>query len=197
MGEAVTERERFERDLEIRRSELQIQKDELSIRRKEAAKSTFRSPLLVAAAAAAIGAFGNILVEREKNANEIALERFKQERELISDFVIVEATDPDRARETFQANIRFLVDAGLVTDQTLVGRLNDYAQSLSNEPTKLAPQKSVLSVPAARFDSESAQRIIDALNRDVPREFPQILPRDDLLLPQGDLRLRNPDDPEP
>jgi hypothetical protein len=120
------EREAQRLDLQLKRGQLAIQRQEAALQDRELAKpanaSTWNwgSPLVVAVFAAAVAALGNALVALLNGRSQWALERSKSESDRILE--VVKTGDPEKAA----TNLRFLVDAGLVSEPKRVEQIHTY-----------------------------------------------------------------------
>ncbi len=117
-----------------REAEVALQKDEIALKRAEAQASRWTSPLVVAIIAASLAAAGNATIavingrlERElegrKAAASLAADARKAEANLILE--VVKTGDPAKAA----ANLTFLLDAGLISDQARFKAIRRYLAS--------------------------------------------------------------------
>lgn len=106
-----TARERWEADLALKRQELSLKEIEIKTRQAEAERSWFGNPILVAIGAALIAALGNAVVVYLGAASSRDLEERKAEQIRILEMIKTDDT------EKAAANLRFLVDAGLIADE--------------------------------------------------------------------------------
>jgi hypothetical protein len=108
------EREKWLADLELR-------KRELAVKEREASRSRWSSPLVLAVLAAAIAALGNAAaiwltgiaqrdLETTKAEQARSIEETKAEASRILE--VIKTGDPDKAA----VNLKFLVEAGLISD---------------------------------------------------------------------------------
>lgn len=136
------EREKWAAEHRLREREIAVKEDEARIRSREIERSRWANPLVLAILAAALAATGNAIVayissrsqlelERYKSDAQIALERSKTEGEQRLDEARAEAArilevtrtnDPDKAA----TNLKFLLDAGLISNPTHRERLTAY-----------------------------------------------------------------------
>jgi hypothetical protein len=105
------------------RNEFELRKRELVLKEREASRSRWSSPLVLAVLAAAMAGLGNASaiwlngmeqrkLETEKAEQARNIEETKAEAARILE-VIKTGNDPDKAAE----NLKFLVDAGLISDE--------------------------------------------------------------------------------
>jgi V8-like Glu-specific endopeptidase len=104
------ERDSHERELALKDRAQKVSEDDLAIRKEELARSRWRSPLVLAILAAAIAALGNAIVAYVTGQQSQTLEDTKEESARILE--MIKTGDADKAAE----NLRFLANAGLVTD---------------------------------------------------------------------------------
>lgn len=114
------EREKWAADLRLREREFDLRQAELELKRAEQRQSRWRSPLTVAVFAAALAAAGNAVVAFVNGSNQRELEDSKAESERILE--MIKTGDPDSAAD----NLQFLLDSGLIVDQTRVEKLASY-----------------------------------------------------------------------
>lgn len=107
------EREKWE-------AERRFREREISLKEREQATSKWRTPLVVAIYAAAIAAAGNAVVAFTNGVFQRQLEGQKSEQARILE--MIKTGDPDKAAE----NLRFLLDAGLITNLDIQERLKEF-----------------------------------------------------------------------
>ena len=135
------EREKWLAELDLKKRELDIKESEQAtrdaeheLRKKEHKTSTWRSPLTVAIFAAAVAAFGNALVtvvngnlqrdlEGTRHIAGINIERSKAESTRILE--MIKTGDTEKAA----GNLEFLLKSGLVSDPTLIAKLDGFLKS--------------------------------------------------------------------
>ncbi len=91
--------------------DLKIKLAELEIKRREIQRPWYRSPLIIAIAAAAITLLGNIILAALTSSNQLKLEDRKAEGSRV--LAALDASDPDQAAE----NLQLLIDSGLITGE--------------------------------------------------------------------------------
>lgn len=109
------EKEKFLKDLSLREREILLKEQDLN-------RSKWNNPLVLAATTAALALSGNLLATWFNNNNQLRAERSKSEATLILE--MIKTADPVKATN----NLKFLVEAGLVSDPDQVLRLNTYFQ---------------------------------------------------------------------
>lgn len=109
-----------EREIAVKEREQTLRETELDLRRKDQASSGWRSPLVVAIFAAAIGAAGNAAVTFVSGVQQRALEAQRSEQAMLLE--TIRTGNPDTAAE----NLRFVVEAGLVTRPSLVASVRAF-----------------------------------------------------------------------
>lgn len=114
------ELEKWKFEVASRERELSLKEGELALRRSEHESAQWRSPLVLGVFAAAIAAGGNAVVSYTNATAQRELENQKAEQARILE--MIKTGDPDKAAE----NLRFLVDAGLVTDVPLKQRVSEF-----------------------------------------------------------------------
>jgi hypothetical protein len=151
-ADAMPDREKWlaeqafrDRELLLKEREQARLDDELHLKRQEARRSRWSSPLVIAILGAAAAALGNAGVtwvngkaQREleniravsaqksqelNNISQLNLETFKAESARI--FEVVKTSDPDKAA----VNLRFLLDVGLVTNENTKVGLASYLKT--------------------------------------------------------------------
>jgi hypothetical protein len=125
--DAAFEREKWEvekafreRELGIREREQASREAELELKRNEQARSQWSNPLIVAILAAAIAAIGTTAVALVNGiyARQVEAQRAEEARIL----EVIKTDDPDKAA----VNIKFLLDAGLISDQDMRSKLASF-----------------------------------------------------------------------
>ena len=127
------EQERLQFEREKWRAEVELREREVALKEREGARSRWTSPLVVALLAAAAAAFGNALVtlingsqqralERTRGNAQLALEESKAESARVLE--MIKTGDSDKAAD----NLRFLLDAGLISDTDRVARLQAFLE---------------------------------------------------------------------
>jgi hypothetical protein len=158
------EREKWDAEIALRREELDLKRSELS-------RSRWINPLVIAVLAAAVAALGNagvslvnslqqLQLERERaqitqrlNAEQshatITLEQSKSEAARILE--VVKTNDPDKAA----ANLKFLIDTGLIADQTVRMQIQAYLDKRQPGEGVVLPTSQGLTVGPERDGSVS------------------------------------------
>ena len=136
------------RKLALLERETSIKEEELRLKRIEAGKSAWKSPLVVAILATGIGAFANAGVAffnaREARSNL----RLSAENQRIQESI--KLTDPERVR----TNLQFMIDVGLITDPALIARLVEYySRNTVTEGPASEPPSSDIRTYRDRFSS--------------------------------------------
>jgi hypothetical protein len=134
------EREKWQEERQLRERELAV---------KEADRpSPWRSPLIITIAAAAAAAAGNLIVSGTNASSQVRLERVKAEQNLI-----IEAIKTGGDVEKAAANLGFLVNTRLVTDQERAVAIRQYLTQNRNRPELLPSLPSVgqTQPPASRL----------------------------------------------
>lgn len=154
-AQVVPEREKWakenefrERDITLREAQHLLQEKELVLKEREHASSAWRSPLIVAILAGSVAALGNGGVAYYNGMQQRALEQEKSEQARILE--MLKTGDPDKAA----ANLKFLVDGGLISNESLASGLREYLSTRSQgEGAALAgdgPVKSVIGTDDGR-----------------------------------------------
>jgi hypothetical protein len=112
-----------ERQLALAEQESALKAAEAELRQREHQQSRWRNPLLIAIGAAAIAAFGNIYVAVTNGKQGRDLEDRKSEQTRILE--MIKTGNPDSAAN----NLRFLLEAGLITDPDRKQALEGYLAS--------------------------------------------------------------------
>jgi hypothetical protein len=111
------------REIAIKEREQSSKEGELAIKRDEHAASQWRNPLIVGIFAAAIAAAGNAWVSYSNANSTRELEAQKAEQARLLE--MIKTGDPDKAAE----NLRFLINAGLITDAPLRTSVTNYLET--------------------------------------------------------------------
>lgn len=118
------EREKWRVDVELRQRELALKEREQSnrdadieLKRREQARASWFSPLVVAIFAATVAASGNAVVAILNGNQQVTLEKSKAESDRILE--MIKTGDPDRAAN----NLDFLLTWGLIADPSTVQKL--------------------------------------------------------------------------
>lgn len=175
-----TEYEKWERECAFRERQLALAEQESALkaaeaelRQREHQQSRWRNPLLIAIGAAAIAAFGNIYVAVTNGKQGRDLEEAKAEQTRILE--MIKTGNPDSAAN----NLRFLLEAGLITDPGRKAALERYLATRR--------QGSGVSLPSA---SPGAVRGIVGVDDTVPVEgLPQDHPLARLSQAVGQVRV--------
>lgn len=138
--------DRLEFDREKWRDELQLRKEEHELKRRELSRSGWRSPLVVAIAAAALAALGNGAIsfldarqqralESQRTQAQLALEDRRAEAARILE--MIKSGDATAVRN----NLQFLIEAGLIESDELSSRLGHYLNTTPDERIPRLPQQ--------------------------------------------------------
>jgi hypothetical protein len=120
---AAWEHEKWKAEFVLRERELAVKEGELELQRKDSARAGWRSPLVVAVLAAALGAAGNAFVSYINASLERQLEDQKSEQQRILE--IIKTGNPDSAAE----NLQFLLNAGLIAEPSRVTKLREFLKT--------------------------------------------------------------------
>lgn len=115
-----TEREKWDRETRLREREIAVKEAELALKTREAIGASWRNPLVAAIIAAAVAATGNAVVSALNGNSQRQLERDKAEEARILE--MIKTGDAESAAE----NLRFLLDAGLISDVVRTNKLEAY-----------------------------------------------------------------------
>jgi hypothetical protein len=150
-AQLALEREKWETEKAFRERELRLKEHEQRL-------SSWTNPLTVAVSVAALAWMGNVIatywngrlqrvLEQEKADQQRELEETKAEAERILE--VIKTDDPEKA----VVNLKFLLDAGLITSPNTVKKLHTY---LANTPAGKGP-----ALPAAgtRFNIEPSEAL--------------------------------------
>jgi N-acetyl-anhydromuramyl-L-alanine amidase AmpD len=107
-------------ELAIKEREVAVKEGELQLKRNEASSAAWRSPLVLSVLGAALAAAGNAGVSYFNAKQQRELEDRRSEQARILE--MIKTGSPDKAAE----NLKFLVDAGLVTDPSVSVRLGKF-----------------------------------------------------------------------
>jgi hypothetical protein len=155
-GQTSFEREKWQDELQLRKSELELKKRELS-------RSLWANPLSLAIFAATVAALGNAAVallngtqeralQRERAVEQVELEQRKadlqadlerKKAEAARILEVIKTGDPDKTK----INLQFLLQAGLVRDEATAKDLRSFLES--------APAKDIPSLPASDVGQSS------------------------------------------
>ncbi len=138
------DRLQFER--EKWRDEIQLRRDEHELKKREMSRSGWRSPLVVAIAAAALAAISNgaisFLDARQQRALEFQrtqaqLKLEDQRAEAARILEMIKSGDATAVRN----NLQFLIEAGLIENEELIRRLAIYLKTTPDERIPRLPQQ--------------------------------------------------------
>lgn len=147
------EREKWVADIDFRKRELALKERELDMKEREHQASTWRSPLIVAILAAAVAAAGNAIVASVNGKLQRELEGSKAESARILE--MIKTGDAEGAA----ANLGFLLDAGLIADQTLSEKVQKF---LKNRRPGAGP---ALPAPSSRVGFEQSNLLTGPLQK--------------------------------
>ena len=142
------------REIAVKEAEQLTAEQDLAIRKDEAARSRWRSPLVVAILAAAVAATGNAVVAFVGGYQGQALEDRRAESTRILE--MIKTGSPDKAAE----NLGFLVDAGLIEDPH---RLDAIRHFLATRRPGAGPSLPNPASAALASDSETAAAIYKSI----------------------------------
>lgn len=143
------EQEKLKQDTRLRELELALKAREIDLADAEQKASRWRSPLIVAIMATALGLFGNITVTylqnranqetvQEKARADLVIARNKAQSDLILE--AIRTGNPQKAEE----NLLFFIQAGLIDDPE--GKIRQWLSSKDRQsPTLPSPAASPLS----------------------------------------------------
>lgn len=109
-----------EREVAVKEREIAAKEVELDLKRKEFAAAGWRNPLVVAIMAATLAAVSNAAISVLNGIAQRDLEDQKSEQTRILE--MIKTGSPDKAAE----NLDFLLQAGLISDEALVGKLRAF-----------------------------------------------------------------------
>jgi hypothetical protein len=168
------EREKWRDELALRQRELAFKEQELAAKRHDQMASAWTNPLVLAILAAAIAAIGNAVVatvngrmqrrlEVTKRDAELALEATKAESTRILE--MIKTDDTEKAAQ----NLTFLIDAGLVTEEKRVKKLQTFLKQRKKGEGPSLPAVS------PRYDFEPTESLTPALQRKVERDLDEYI----------------------
>jgi N-acetyl-anhydromuramyl-L-alanine amidase AmpD len=142
----------------LREREIAVKEGELELKRREASGAAWRSPLVLSVIGAALAAAGNAAVSFFNGRQQIDLEDRKSEQSRILE--MVKTGSPDKAAE----NLRFLVDAGLVSDPLLRQRLEKFQRERQpgTGPSLPTPTGNSIAERLALLDKAAASSLAPA-----------------------------------
>ena len=161
------EREKWLADLELRRRELVLKEREqdnrdrdLQIKEREQRASAWRNPLAVAIFAAAAAATGNAVVAFVNGTLARGVEDSKAESTRILE--MIKTGDPEVAA----SNLDFLLQAGLIQDDRVAGRVKDFLARRKPGTGPALPSPGNIGFEPSQYLTEPLQRQLqDTLNR--------------------------------
>jgi len=148
---------KFEKEFELRIKELDIKLREVSLKEKELSQAKVKvTPAQVTIIVALLGIFSTLIATYVQNNGNQQLEKTKFESEII--LKVASSNDLDQNKK----NLRFLVDAGLISDnlQKINKVLKDTASSLRVTTDKFA--NSVISFAGHVVNEEG--KFLDGVN---------------------------------
>jgi hypothetical protein len=134
------EREKWTFARNLQEIELSIKEEDLRLRKEELERSRWRSPLVVAILAAAVAALGNAAVALVNGLQGQTLEDTRAESARILE--MVKTGSADKAAE----NLRFLADAGLVTNTARLAAIRHFLETRSPGQGPFLPSSAVASL---------------------------------------------------
>ena len=162
------EREKWLADLELRRRELVLKEREqdnrdrdLQIKEREQRASAWRNPLAVAIFAAAAAATGNAVVAFVNGTLARGVEDSKAESTRILE--MIKTGDPEVAA----SNLDFLLQAGLIQDDRVAGRVRDFLvrRMPGTGPALPSPAGNIGFEPSQYLTEPLQRQLQDTLNR--------------------------------
>jgi N-acetyl-anhydromuramyl-L-alanine amidase AmpD len=151
----TTEPERAEdKELVLREREVVVKERELELKRQEASASAWRSPLVLSVLGVTLAAIGNAAVSYITAGQQRELEDRKSEQSRILE--MLKTGNADKAAE----NLRFLVEAGLISDKTLIASLNQFQQQRKpgTGPSLPTPSGNSIAERLAQSDTRAQQQ---------------------------------------
>ncbi|CCH55898.1 hypothetical protein BN8_05196 [Fibrisoma limi BUZ 3] len=115
-----TEKAFRDRELTLKEREQAVKEAELKLKTNDATTSAWRNPVVVAILTAAMAAAGNAIVSSINGSEQRILEKQRSEQTRILE--MIKTGNPDKAAE----NLKFLLEAGLITDQSVKDSLRRY-----------------------------------------------------------------------
>jgi hypothetical protein len=145
------------REIAIKEAQQRTAEQDLAIRKEEASRSRWRSPLVVAIFTAAAAALGNAIVAFVSGNEGQELESRRAESTRILEMIKTGTGNPDKAAE----NLRFLADVGLIEDPHRLAAIQHF---LSTRQPGSGP--SLPSPTALARDAADAASIYKAITDD-------------------------------
>src|SRR6202035_740516 len=166
---AISEREKWQADLDLRKEELALKRRELDVRENESARGRWTNPLVLAVAGAALAAVGNIVatfytgvqqraLEGIKNTAEVQREHENAESQLILE--VIKTANPDKAAE----NLQFLVDTSLISNSQRRDAIKNYVTSRAAGTGVVLPASNTSSIDPLQLFPEGSCTIFDKQN---------------------------------
>lgn len=137
-------------EVALREREVGVKEAELELKRKEHASAGWRSPLVIAVLAAALGALGNAYVTSINASLQRELEDQKAEQQRLLE--AIKTGDPDGAA----VNLQFMLDAGLISEPKRVKKLREFLASREPGTGPVLPAPSA-TTPAWQREWESGK----------------------------------------
>ncbi|CAN7779013.1 hypothetical protein LJR290_007987 [Variovorax sp. LjRoot290] len=132
---STAEQDRWEAEFALKQREQKSREQDLELRRRQATTLSWHSPLVLAVLAAATAALGNAAVALLNGRQQVALETARSEGARMLE--MIKTGDP----RTAKVNLKFLLDAGLITDEKTAKALDTFL--------KQTPAGSFPSLPSA------------------------------------------------
>jgi N-acetyl-anhydromuramyl-L-alanine amidase AmpD len=159
--DSTADEKRKEREIVIKEREVAVKEGELALKRDDASSAAWRSPLVLSVLGAALAAAGNAGVSYFNAKQQRELEDRKSEQARILE--MIKTGSPDKAAE----NLKFLVDAGLITDPTVSANLGKFLKDRKpgTGPALPTPAGNSIAERLAHADEAPAQLATSGTSR--------------------------------
>lgn len=184
----VDERALREREVTVKEREQVVREEDLNVRKAEIARAGWRNPLMVAILAGALAVAGNGLVAWLNGWQGRQLEETRAESARILE--MIKTGDADKAAE----NLRFLADAGLVSDPQRLAAIRHFLSIRSPGQGPSLPSPSGSSgEPAPRTPRRSNTEIgiLQILNLTVIPDFTKAINQGYVIAEQWPAMLKD------
>ena len=145
MGRTLTDQGSEARKLALEERRLALEEQKWQAEQAAGSRdkgSPWKNPLLIAILTAAAAAGGNAVVSRLNADGQLRVERLKGEQALITEMIKTGGDDAKTA-----ANLRFLVETGLISDAARRAQLSAYLDRLKTRPELLPSLPSATPLP--------------------------------------------------